>query len=489
MSKEITLTESQKRVLDKLKAFVDSDRRVFILKGYAGTGKTTLMRFFIRHLTKTKRNFILLAPTGRAAKVLSDVALDDRFGGQNAIQGKTIHGLIYCYKGFNREVSEEEFSNGNAKGQLSLCFEPIKPQFDSETAHRLYIVDEASMISDEAAKTATQAVFGSGKLLSELLEFDSRPTSKFLFVGDPCQLPPIGSDVSPALNEEHFAPKAESTTLTEILRQTNGNDLVRVSKQLRSMETSAPKDQSVYGGRNYWTKLPLRHSSNIVLHPTLPSMVAHYEDNVRKMGYNHGIFICRGNKNNSMISAQVRKSLGYGGNIPERGELLLVIQNNIPTGLVNGDMVVVEQVNPNIKQRAGLTFVEVHVKELVSEKTFSVLLMADTLWSGQLNLSQMQQTDLFIDFFIRMRRLDVAQKTDAFNDHLRRDPYLNALRCTYGYAVTCHKAQGGEWEEVYLDLPRNIGLNPTKHTFRWLYTAITRAKKTLHIVDDGLYLE
>lgn len=489
MSKEITLTESQQRVLDKLKAFMASNNRVFILKGYAGTGKTTLMRFFIRHLTETNRSFVLLAPTGRAAKVLSDVALDDRFEGQGVRQGKTIHGLIYSYKGFNREVSEEEFSNGNAKGQLSLCFEPVKSQFDDESESRLYIVDEASMISDEAVKNATQAVFGSGKLLSELLDFDSRPTSKFLFVGDPCQLPPVGSDVSPALDEFYFVPQAQSATLTEIMRQTDGNDLIRVSKQIRSMESSAPDDQSVYGGRNHWTKLPLRHSSNIVLHPTLPDMVSHYEDSVRRMGYNHGIFICRGNKNNSEISAQVRKSLGYGGTIPECGELLMVIQNNMPTGLVNGDMVVVEYVNPNIKQRAGLTFVEVHVKEMVNEKTFSVLLLVDTLWSVQLNLTSVQQTDLFIDFFVRMKRMDVPQNSDAFNEQLRRDPYLNALRCTYGYAVTCHKAQGGEWDEVYIDLPRNIGLNPTKQTFRWLYTAVTRAKKTLHLVDDGLYLQ
>ena len=386
-------------------------------------------------------------------------------------------------------MSEEEFNNGNAKGQLSLCFEPVKPCFDEESGPRLYIVDEASMISDEAAMTATQAVFGSGRLLSELMDFDTRPTSKFLFVGDPCQLPPVGSAVSPALDEDYFVPKAQSATLTEIMRQEDGNDLIRVSKQIRGMESFAPDDISVYGGWNHWTKLPLRRSPNIVLHPSLPNMVAHFEDNVRRMGYKHGIFICRGNKNNSEISGQVRRALGYGGIIPERGELLLVIQNNMPTGLVNGDMVTVEYVNPNMKQRAGLTFIEVHVKEIVSEKTFSVLLMVDTLWSGQLNLSSVQQTDLFIDFFFRMKRLGVPQKSEAFKEQLRHDPYLNALRCTYGYAVTCHKAQGGEWDEVYLDLPRNIGLNPTKQTFRWLYTAITRAKKTLHLVDDGLYLQ
>lgn len=115
--------------------------------------------------------------------------------------------------------------------------------------------------------------------------------------------------------------------------------------------------------------------------------------------------------------------------------------------------------------------------------------MVDTLWAGQLNLTEIQQTDLFVDFFFRMKQQGILHGTASFDDPLRCDPYLNALRCTYGYALTCHKAQGGEWDEVYLDLPRNIGLNPTKQNYRWLYTAVTRAKKTLHLVDDGLYLQ
>ena len=489
MSKAIALTESQKRVLDSLKAFTDSPRRMFLLKGYAGTGKTTLMRFFIRYLIEKKRSFELLAPTGRAAKVLSDMVLDSRFESQSTMLGQTIHSLIYKYKGFNRPVSEAELKSSNAVGQLSLCFEAVVPEYDEHSKPKIYIVDEASMISDTPTQGASQALFGTGRLLTELMAYDTRAESKYLFVGDPCQLPPVGSVVSPALDEEWYHPKAMSATLTEIMRQEGGNDLVRVSMQIRKMEALAPDDERYYGGRKNWLKLPLRHSPNIVLHRTVDEMVAHYEKGVKENGYDHSVFICHSNKSNNLIAEQVRRSLGFGGQLPQKGELLLVIQNSITTGLVNGDMVEVVNVSDLTKERGGLTFVEVRVKECVSGRIFSTLLLADTLWSAQLNLSQIQQTNLFVNFFLRMKGLGIEQGSMAFNDKLRTDPYLNALRCTYGYAVTCHKAQSGEWDDVYLHLPRNIGLNPTKQTYRWLYTAITRARQRLHIVDDYLYLQ
>ena len=489
MSKEITLTEAQKRVLKQLEEFATSDQRYFILRGYAGTGKTTMVRFFIRFLRESKIDFQLLAPTGRAAKVLTDIALEDRFEEANDV-GQTIHSLIYNYTGMNREVTDEEIKTSTAAGQLMLMFEHITLDPDKgENKPVVYIVDEASMISDVPSTSISQAIFGSGRLLTELTEFDQRPASKFLFVGDPCQLPPVGSAESPALTESTFTPPAQSASLTEIMRQEDGCDLIRISKQIRGMVQSAPDDEAYYGGRNFWTKLPLRNSASIVLHHTADELTSSYVADVKQNGYNNSIFICRSNKDNSTVSAGVRAALGYTGAMPQKGELLLVIQNNYPTGLVNGDMVVVEDVKPLCRQHVGLTFLEATVKECVTNRSFKVLLMLDTLWSNQLNLTQVQQTSLFVDFIVRMRNQGIHQKSQRFVDAMRRDPYLNALRCDYGYSVTCHKAQGGEWDDVYLKLPRNIGLNPTKQSYRWLYTAITRARRTLHIVDDYLYLQ
>ena len=489
MSKEIKLTESQNRVLDQLKDFVDSNRRVFILKGYAGTGKTTLMRFFIRHLTEREVAFELLAPTGRAAKVLSDAVLDDRFEQQQAsLVGHTIHSQIFSYSGFNREVKEDELLNANAQGQLSLVFEAVKPERDDNNRDIVYIVDEASMISDSIVNNPTQASFGTGRLLTELLEYDDSPRSKFVFVGDPCQLPPVGDLQSPALREDSFEPKALSASLTEIMRQDNDNSLVNLSKQIRNMASSAPDSTEFYGDRKYWSKLPLRQSSDVALHPSLNEMVHHYVNAVKQQGYEKNIFICHSNKSNKEICTQVRQLLGYSGSLPQQGELLMVIQNNHPTGLVNGDTVRLECIRGPIRSQAGLNFIEARVKDTVYDHSFNTLLLLDTLYTDQLNLPSWQQSNLFIDFFIRMKKQGIRQESAAFEDRMQSDPYLNALRCVFGYSVTCHKAQGGEWDNVYLHLLRNIGLNPTKQTYRWLYTAITRAKQTLHIVNDSLYL-
>ena len=489
MSDAITLTDSQLHVLNQLKAFIqDPKQRVFILKGYAGTGKTTLMRFLVQHLQQIKKPFELLAPTGRAAKVLSDLAIDNRFDDISKA-GKTIHGLIFRYNGFNREISDEEIQNNQATGQLSLIFDIV--ELDEKTKPTVYIVDEASMISDSPAQIITQAQFGSGQLLTELLNYDKRPESKYIFVGDPCQLPPVGDDLSPALSEQSFTPPALSASLTEIMRQADGNDLIRVSKQIRSLIPSAPDSEQTYGNRKLWTKYPLRQCRNVQLHSNINDMVNHYVNNIKQNGYNNSIFVCQTNKQASQLSIQVRHMLGYQGDLPVKGDLLLVIQNNNPTGLVNGDMVEVTAISPHILKRAGLRFTQIRVKETFSDREFSLLILLDTLNSNTLNLNTEQQTALFIDFCKRMKEKGISPKKnkERFEELLRTDPYLNALRCTYGYAVTCHKAQGGEWLHVYLNPMRNIGLSPTKQKYRWMYTAITRAKETLHLVDDTLYLQ
>ena len=275
------------------------------------------------------------------------------------------------------------------------------------------------------------------------------------------------------------------------MRQADGNDLIRVSKQIRSLIPSAPDSEQTYGNRMLWTKYPLRRCRNVQLHTNINDMVNHYVNNIKQNGYNNSIFVCQTNKQASQLSIQVRHMLGYQGDLPVKGDLLLVIQNNNITGLVNGDMVEVTSISPRILKRAGLRFTQIRVKETFSDREFALLILLDTLNSSTLNLNTDQQSALFIDFCTRMNEKGIAPKKnkERFNDCLRTDPYLNALRCTYGYAVTCHKAQGGEWSHVYLNPMRNIGLNPTKQKYRWMYTAVTRAKETLHLVDDTLYLQ
>lgn len=484
---DITLSPQQQQILDRLMAFVKQDRqRVFILKGYAGTGKTTLMRFLIQELKRQKTNFRLLAPTGRAAKVLSNIC---------DAGASTIHSMIYTFSDLNQDLSDtrETELTVSSTGQLYLNFEVVTLDTE-ENDPAIYIVDEASMVADQEDGNITQAKFGSGKLLTELLAFDSRPESKFVFVGDPCQLPPIQEVQSPALLpdyfQQHFHVKAEERSLSQIFRQQGGSTLIPASQQIRKLCENAPAQESVYGYQKVWGRVPLRNCRETSLYRDFEEMTDAYVKIVKRDGYNSAIFITPYNKKCSEISAQIRRKLGFNGFQLQTGDLMMVIQNNILTGLMNGDMVEVVDIDYEKSfRRANLSFVPVRVKELFSKRETATLLLTDTLYSGILNLDSAQQTGLFIDFVQRMKKLGITQRHNKvqFHEALMHDPYLNALRCNFGYAVTCHKAQGGEWEHVFVDFSNKL-MNPTKEKFQWIYTAVTRTRKNLHLLDK-LYIQ
>ena len=164
----------------------------------------------------------------------------------------------------------------------------------------------------------------------------------------------------------------------------------------------------------------------------------------------------------------------------------MVIQNNMATGLMNGDLVKVTNISDKVIIRADLKFRQVTVKELFTGVEYTSLMIEDVLHLLRLNLDNHQQQSLFVDFIMRMKKRGITAKTDKylFYECMRNDPYLNALRCSFGYAITCHKSQGGEWKDVYVHVPRNIMLNPTKGTYQWIYTAMTRAVDKLHMVYD-----
>ena len=214
-------------------------------------------------------------------------------------------------------------------------------------------------------------------------------------------------------------------------------------------------------------------------------MINDYVSKVKRDGLNSAVCICRSNKTCGQLSETIRRKLGFADRRIQKGDLLSVIQNNWLTGLMNGDMVTVEEIAPYTTTRARLTFRQVKVKEVFTGRTYTSLMIEETAYQSRLNLDSQQQNGLFIDFLIRMKGKGITQKDKmAFYDAMHQDPYLNALRCVFGYAITCHKSQGGEWEEVFVHVPRNITLNPTKETYQWVYTAMTRGRKALHMVDD-----
>lgn len=474
---DIELTHSQQQAFDAFKTFLtDTETDVFILKGYAGTGKTTLMKSFIDEFHKRELRYNLLASTGRAAKILSNAT---------GPETRTVHSRIYNFNGLNQNLEkiadEREKTKMDQSGQLYLNFGLSTVfQGDIDQDYRFYIVDEASMISDVKDNHISQALFGSGKLLSDLFLYD--PHGKFIFVGDICQLPPVFQSFSPALSAEYiestFGKKCKVMELTEIVRQASDVDIVRSAEKMRKLYYN-PQDTT-------WAKFPMKGYRDIHVLNDQITLTRQYIERVNENGFEDATLICFSNKQCDTTTQLLRPSFGHHSPTLEKGDLLLITQNNLISGLLNGDIVIVQDIMSQ-ELRAGLTFLKVAVKELFTNRVYSQLLIADVIYSNQTNLTQPQQKELFIDYYYRMKDKGIKQNSPSFRDHMMNDPYLNALRAVFGYALTCHKAQGGEWNYVYLDIPSSLAAKDKPYVYQWVYTAMTRAKKGLYIVD-GFWL-
>ncbi|MDR0753774.1 MAG: AAA family ATPase [Prevotellaceae bacterium] len=465
---KIKLTQGQERTIKELEKFFYSDTaRVFIIKGYAGTGKTTLIKEIINLLKIMEATAVLLASTGRASKILNNIT---------NYPTKTIHREIYRYSDFNQDLEfiaeTRESQKVDKTGQVYLTFGLCKADKTNKKAY-FYIIDESSMIGEKPEKNVTQALFGSGQLLVDLLQYD--PYGKFIFVGDVCQLPPVNETFSPALSADHFsrqyAVEAHEIELTEIVRQKMGNDIIDASQKIRALYADPPQTK--------WAKFPLRGRKNIKIFPNQVSMLFDYVQRIKRYGYNNTTLICKSNKNCNTLTSFIRPYLGLTQPTLQKGDLLLVTQNNYISGLMNGDLIEVTDVGTR-HRRAQLTFLHVEVKELNTQQVYSQLLIEEILYNGRINLTQEQQKELFLDYYYRMKEKGIKQNSTDFRDTMFTDIYLNALRAVYGFALTCHKAQGGEWDHVYLDLNWMYSI---PSSYQWLYTAITRAKTQLYLTE------
>lgn len=472
--KNISLSNDQQRVFNMLLDFINSKtQKVFILCGYAGTGKTTMMRHLIEELIKRNESFSLHASTGRAAKILSNAT---------GVSATTVHSLLYKFSDFNQNLDEFEKNIQSEKdGQLLLTFSTSSADRTENDETIFYIIDEASMVSDIEDKNPTQATFGSGKLLSDLLNYD--PCGKFIFVGDIAQLPPVKATFSPALSVDYiktyFSIETVYAELTQIMRQTGDNDLIKSANKIRRLYSNPPNVK--------WGKFPLRSYSHIKIRSSQVDLLNAYIEDIKKNGFSNTTMIARSNSLCSLFTKTIRPALGLTGSSICEGDLLMITQNNLISGLMNGDMVKVIQSGNRIQQ-AGLTFRKIKVEELFSGQRYSQLIIEEIIYGQQTNLSQSQQQQLFMDYYYRMKDKGIKQSSRQFRDNMFTDQYLNALRAVYGYVLTCHKAQGGEWKHVYLDIPRNMALNPDAATYQWLYTAMTRSSDYLYIADD-FYIE
>ena len=463
-------TPGQLNVMGLLELFVKNpSEKVFILKGYAGTGKTTLMSGFIKWLSENNHTYSLLASTGRAAKILSD---------KTGNEASTIHSLIYIFSNLDDDletmVSKQESLAIDDKGQISLIFDVKVIESEIE---KIYIVDEASMVADISDGGGSFAKFGTGELLKDLFAYDKK--GKFVFVGDPCQLPPVGQNFSPALSKEYIEQTYSLATrqieLTEIVRQASTNGIIRASLALRKLKSINPAVK--------FANFQMRGFTDVNMHSSHVNLINLYIRKIKEFGFEYSTMICQTNRHCSDLNNIIRTSLGKSSHILESGDILMVTQNNYLTRLVNGDIVQVLQTGKR-EYRCGLQFLNVEILDFASKEIYNVMMVEDILYSISTNLNNKQHKDLMIDYYFRMKEIGILQKSQRFRDNMMEDPYLNALKAVYGYALTCHKAQGGEWNEIFLYLDNKIHGIPKPGIYQWMYTAVTRAKSTLHLVND-----
>lgn len=466
---DFELNPRQLVCFDRLVEFINGDKnKVFILKGYAGTGKTTLLRGLAKYMDEIEQPYSIHATTGRAAKVASNIS---------GVSVSTVHSLIYTFQDLDDDLekmdSQQNDLSVDDKGQIRLLFE-LKEINTNDT--RIYIIDESSMISDKGEKSASYAKFGSGRLLSDLISFDKK--GKFIFVGDPCQLPPISQKDSPALDSQYLKQlgmNVEEFELTQVTRQKSDNGITEISINLRRLFF---QNQQIK-----WAKYTVQGANNISLHNSHIDLLSDYMGDVQQGNYKQTTLICQTNRHCSDLNRFIREFLYKSTNEIQNGDILMVTQNNYLCPLVNGDQVLIKKIG-EIEFRCGLKFRKVVVEEFFSQKNYSILIIEDILYSPYTNLNDKQHKDLMIDFYKRMKARGIKQKDQKFKDQMLVDPYLNALRAVFGYAITCHKSQGGEWEKVYLYMDNKIHGIPKPGIYQWWYTATTRAKNELHLVND-----
>ena len=456
-------TAEQEHAIDVFSMFMtDRDDHVaMILRGSAGTGKTTLAGAIVRAMSALKQRMILLAPTGRAAKVFSLNAGHPAY---------TIHRRIY------RQKSAGDISSFN------LNF--------NNNHDTLFIVDESSMIANQGYGESS---FGSGCLLDDLMQFVySGQNCRLMLVGDKAQLPPVGEDESPALMPDvlrAYGMRVYECDLNQVLRQSEDSGILWNATQVRCMMAD--------GG---WSLPKIRFQGfpdivNVPGDELIESLATSYS----RAGMDETMVITRSNKRANIYNQGIRNTVLDREDELCRGDQIMIVKNNYywvkdtskssqpvagegqgPSFLANGDIAVVQRVR-NVHELFGFRFAEVTMSlPDYDDYELTAMVILDSLTTEAPSLSRDQQEALYNA--VMEDYADIPTKPERIKK-LKEDKYYNALQIKYAYAVTCHKAQGGQWAHVYVDQGYMTDDMLTPDYIHWLYTAFTRATEKLHLVN------
>jgi exodeoxyribonuclease V len=451
-------TEGQKTAIGKIARFLsgpwDDMNSIFILKGYAGTGKTTLISSIVSILPQLQKRSALLAPTGRAAKVLA---------GYSKKQANTIHRKIY-------------FARTTKEGVIAL---KLQQNLHKQT---LFIVDEASMIQSSSLTDGN--LFSVRNLLDDFFRYVfSGENCRIMFIGDPAQLPPVGAETSPAL-ETGFLKQAyhltiDSYELTEVVRQTSESGILVNATSVRKQITREGWALPLFTVNPFTDVCRLNGSE---LEEALNSA---YSGSSRE----NNAVICRSNKRANIYNKEIRRRILFLDEEINAGDNMMVVKNNyfwLPENssagfVANGDIIELTRIR-KIEEMYGFRFADVTVRFLdyPEEKELDVKILLDTITSESAALPQSDNNRLFQEV---LKDYEDLPSRRSRVEKVKVNPYFNALQVKFSYALTCHKTQGGQWDTVFVDQGYINEKMMNLEFLRWLYTAITRATKKLFLVN------
>jgi hypothetical protein len=470
-TKGLVLNPGQEHAFELMKSFVftENDNDVFILKGYAGTGKTTLLKYFIEKCCEEKRTVTLMASTGRAAAVLKVKA---------KFNATTVHSLVYKFDEVKATSEDAWKMEGDEKGQLYLNFTPSL--INNGDLTDVYIIDEASMISGFTNESLNGTKFGSGNLLQDLLKVVAN--SKVIFVGDPCQLPPVDeASFSAALDQvflkSHFQKKALEFELTEIQRQGANSEILEIAAPLRQQIVSKTIPE--------WPKIEIKsHYKDVKLFNSTDELIKQYLVVFKTVGSENCILVTHKNSEAHENNIFIRKELFPNKGSVQVGDILMIIKNCLRTGLRNGDQVIVQKIGQSV-QRAKQVFLKITVKDINSGVVYDTMIIESLLNNSSSSLDSNEVKELIIDFDYRMKETGVVRNSSDYKVKMKSDLYLNGLQAKYGYSITLQKAQGGEWQHVFLNVTKSVYISKfegkPQDMIKWFYTAITRTQKYLYL--------
>lgn len=447
-------TQDQRNALHIFARFMTnrSENAAMILRGSAGTGKTSLAGAIVRAVNRLRIKVSLLAPTGRAAKVFSLNA---------GLAASTIHRKIYREKAFN-----------GADGQFQLNNNMFRDM--------LFMVDEASMISLSQSNTT----FGSGRLLDDLVQYvySSGANCRLLLIGDKAQLPPVGEQESPALRADvlkAYGLQVYECDLNEVLRQSQHSGILWNATTIREMITYNTATQLPQIHLKGFADISIVHGEELI-----ESLTSSYS----AVGMDETMVITRSNKRANIFNQGIRNTILGREEELTTGDLVMVVKNKYLekdrstdiSFIANGDHAVVRRVR-NIRELYGFRFADVALEFPDYNNTeLDTVVVLDTLTTEAPALTHEQNDKLFQS--VMEDYSDVPRKADRMKQ-LREDEYFNAMQIKFGYAVTCHKAQGGQWAHIYLDQGYMTDEMLTPDYIHWLYTAFTRATEHLYLVN------